>query len=92
LPRGRGRRIIPRHVLEPRLHTRISVGACPPFILGAALVSIGAVLIGLAWVNNEYGAVAFCVGHISVFLVAVWGERNKPVIPVYEATIEDVPR
>jgi hypothetical protein len=59
-------------------------------VLGEALVMIGAVLIGLAWLYNEYGATAFWIGVGSIVIV-VWVERNPVVIPVYEATIEDAP-
>jgi hypothetical protein len=57
----------------------------------AALVMIGALLIGLAWVYNEYGATAFWVGVAPVVFVAVWVECNTPIIPVYEVIMKRRP-
>jgi hypothetical protein len=36
---------------------------------------IGVVLIGLAWIYNEYAPPAFWIGVVSVVLIAVWVER-----------------
>jgi hypothetical protein len=48
-------------------------------------------LIGLVRLYNGYGVAAFWVGLALIVLVGVRGERNMPVIPVYDATNEDAP-
>jgi hypothetical protein len=58
-------------------------------VLSAALMMIGAVLVGPAWVYNGYRRL---LGRRRpIVIVAIWVERNTPVIAVYEANVEDAP-